>query len=209
MKPPRAQWTPVELKILDRLKTPLDVQGFLNEVGYSPDKFARSPRRVMKDRKANCYDGALFAAAALRRQGYPPLLLDLRAVRDDDHVLALFARRQCWGSVAKSNFVGLRYREPIHRSLRELAISYFNDYFNTAGEKTLRGYSARAFDLSKHDALDWMTSDDGLDELGERLDRARHVPLLDARQVAGLAPVDARTLEAGLVGSVKDGLFEV
>ena len=182
--------------------------GYLNGLTYSADKFARSPRSVMRDRKANCYDGALLAAAALRGLGHPPLLLDMRAVRDDDHVLALFRRRGFWGSVAKSNFVGLRYREPIHRNLRELAISYFNDYFSSAGEKTLRSYSVPV-DLSRLDRLSWMTCDDHLDEVAGYLDRARHLPIAPARQIEELAKVDERTLKAGLVGSVKAGLYKV
>jgi len=204
-----AVWTPAERKILSRLTRPIEIQAFLDSVAYSPDPFARSPRSVMRDRKANCYDGALFAAAALRAQGHPPLLLDMRPQpgRDDDHVLAVFRRRGCWGAVAKSNFVGLRYREPIHRTLRELVISYFNDYFNDQGEKTLRSYSVPV-DLSRLDRLQWMTSDEGLDDVADYLDRARHIAIATPAQLRELEPVDPRTLEAGLFGSVKAGLFK-
>jgi len=200
-------WTPAERKLLDGLRNPQDVQAFLNTVPYSTDKFSRSPRRVMADRRAHCYDGALFAAAALRRQGLKPLLIDLRAVRDDDHVLAVFQRRGCWGSIGKSNFVGLRYREPIYRSLRELAMAYFNDYFNSQGEKTLRSYSAPV-DLSRWDRLQWTVCDDHLEDLAAHLDRARHFPVVTERQIAELAPVDERTLKAGMVGTVKAGLYQ-
>ena len=197
-----------ERRVLSALETPLQVQEFLNGLPYSADKFARSPRSVLRDRKANCYDGALFAACALRRLGHPPLLVDMRAVRDDDHVLAVYRRRGLWGAVAKSNFVGLRFREPLHRDLHELAMSYFEDYFNEVGEKTLRSYSTPV-DLSRHDRLEWMTRDEGLDDLAGYLDRARHVALLSARQERELAPVDARSLKAGMVGTVRAGLYKV
>ncbi|HEY3450550.1 MAG TPA: hypothetical protein VGK67_29610 [Myxococcales bacterium] len=211
--PHHAPWTPAERKILAKLSRPIEIQGFLNTVAYSADKFARSPRSVMRDRKANCYDGALFAAAALRQLGYPPLLLDMRPEpgRDDDHVIAIFRRQGGWGSIAKSNFVGLRYREPIHRSLRELVISYFNDYFNDLGtyaEKTLRSYSVPV-NLAKLDRLEWETRDDNLDEVAGYLDRARHIPIVTRKQAAELELVDERTLKAGLFGSVKAGLFKV
>ncbi len=199
-------WTPAERRELDRLRTPQDVQAFLNQVPYSSDKFSRSPRRVLADRRAHCYDGALLAAAALRRQGLRPLLVDLRAVRDDDHVLAVFQRRGLWGAVAKSNFVGLRFREPIHRNLRELAVSYFNDYFNEHGEKTLRSYSTPV-DLSRFDRWEWTVREEHLEDVAGYLDRARHVPVLGARQVAELAPVDERTLKAGMLGTDPAGLY--
>src|SRR5881397_96339 len=135
-----------ELGALRRLTTPEKIQRFLDdEVGYNKKKggpTCRSPRRVLRDRVAHCLEGALFGAAALRVQGFEPLLLDLEAVRDDDHVLALFRQRGCWGAVAKSNYAGLRFREPVYRSLRELAMSYFEHYYNPVGEKTLRSYPA-------------------------------------------------------------------
>src|SRR5512142_639518 len=117
---------------------------------------SRSPRRVLTERKARCVDGALLAAAALRVQGYPPLLVDLEAVADTDHVLAVFRERTGWGAVARSNFSGLRYREPIHRTIRELVLTYFESYFNLRREKTLRAYS-RPIDLSRFDTDGWMT----------------------------------------------------
>ena len=131
-----------ELAILGRLKTPEKIQSFLDsEIGYNKElqgATCRSPRRVLRDRLAHCMEGALFGAAALRVLGHPPLLLDLEAVRDDDHVLAIFRPRGHWGAVAKSNYSGLRYREPVYRSLRELAMSYFEHYYNLRREKTLR-----------------------------------------------------------------------
>jgi len=207
---PGAHWTAAERRILSGFKAPLDVQRYLDGVVYSDDKFARSPRSVMRARLANCFDGALFAAAALRQLGYPPLVLDLRPdpKLDDDHVVALFKRFGCWGSVGKSNFVGLRYREPIHRTVREVVVSYFNDYYNSVGDKTLRSW-AGPIDLTRVDRLEWMTRDERLDEVGDYLDRARHVPIATRAQIESFAKMDPRSLEAGLLGSRPSGLFKV
>ncbi len=138
-----AHLTPSELDLWHSLTSPVKIQDFLNETPYSTDKFTRCPLRVLRERVAHCFDGAMFAAAALRRLGYPPLLVDLLPApdTDDDHVLAIYQRDGYWGAVAQSNFVGLRYREAIHRNLRELVMSYFEDYYNVKGEKTLRGYT--------------------------------------------------------------------
>jgi hypothetical protein len=201
------RWTAAERAEWAKLRAPYDVQRFLDAVPYSTDHFARCPRRVLADRKAHCWDGALFGAAALRQQGLPPLVLDLRAVRDDDHVIVVYQRRGFWGALAKSNCSGLRWREPIYRSLRELAASYFEDYFNVEHERTLRSYSG-AFDLSRFDALDWEFRDEPLEHISSRLDAARHYPLLDARQVRELQGVDDRTYAAGMLGSDEAGLFK-
>ena len=127
-----------ETRVLKALKTPEKIQRFLDtEIAYNkePDgDTIRSPRRVLRDRLAHCLEGALLAAAALRVQGFPPLLLDLEAVRDDDHVLAVFKQHGHWGAIAKSNYSGLRFREPVYRSLRELVMSYFEHYFNVPRE---------------------------------------------------------------------------
>ena len=151
-----------QLKVLSALTSPFKIQEFLNGVPYSSEDVYRCPASVLRDNQAHCVDGALFAAAALRRLGYSPLVVYMIAVRDDDHLLAVYRRNGYWGAVAKSNCVGLRYREPIHRSLRELVMSYFDDYFNIEGEKSLRGYTA-PIDLSQYDHLDWMTSDANLE----------------------------------------------
>jgi hypothetical protein len=203
----RSPWNRAELAILDHLTNPERIQAFIDGLPYSADPFSRSPRSVLRDRKANCFDGALFAAAALRRVGYPPVVVDMRAVRDDDHVIAIFRRGGHIGAVAKSNCVGLRYREPVFRTLRELALSYFEDYFNLDYEKTLRSYSA-PFELSRLDKLCWETSDEHLEDIGARLDAIRHFPLLSAKQVSSLARVDKRSYVAGFIGSNRAGLYK-
>jgi len=162
---PRNGFLPEEWSTLRRLNSPEKVQRFLDcEVAYNkePDgATCRSPRRVLRDRVAHCLEGALFGAAALRVHGRPPLLLDLEAVRDDDHVLAVFQDRGLWGAVAKSNYAGLRFREPVYRGLRELVMSYFEQYYNLDAEKTLRNYS-RPVNLARFDRIGWMTAAEDL-----------------------------------------------
>lgn len=196
-------------RTLARLTTPFKIQEYLDTLTYSADDFYRCPVRVMRDRMAHCFDGGMFAAAALRRLGYPPLILDmLPDDRDDDHLLALFKRDGHWGAVAKSNFAGLRYREPIFRTLRELALSYFEQYYNVQREKTLRGYTG-PLNLRTFDRLNWTVSDSALDRIADRLDETRKVWLLTPGMVAGLAPVDRRSYEAGMQGVNLAGLYRL
>src|ERR1700693_146633 len=156
-------FTGAERAIFRRLNSPEKIQRFLDhELSYNktPDgPRCRPPRLALRDRTAHCMEGALFGAAALRLLGHPPLLLDLEAIRDDDHVLAIFPVRGHWGAVAKSNYAGLRYREPVYRTLRELVMSYFEHYFNPRKEKTLRTYS-RPVNLDRFDARHWMTAEE-------------------------------------------------
>jgi hypothetical protein len=195
-----------ERELLLGFDNPAGIQAFLDSVPYSADPFYRCPRRVLRDRRAHCFDGALMAAAALRVLGFPPLVVDLYAERDDDHMLALWQRDGCWGALAKSNFVGLRFREPIYQSLRELVMSYFEDFYNVLGEKTLRGFTV-PLDLSRLDGLAWMESDDGLEVVAERLDALDRTQVLTAGMVAGLSRLDARSFEAGMLGADAGGLY--
>lgn len=196
--------TPAETRVLKSLKTPEKIQRFLDvDISYNkePDgDTIRSPRRVLRDRTAHCFEGALFAAAALRVQGFPPLLLDLEAVRDDDHVLAIFRQHNHWGAIAKSNYTGLRFREPVYRTLRELALSYFESYFNLSREKTLRNYSSRPVNLARFDRIGWMTAEADLWPIAEHLVEIPHTPLLPATPRRRFARVDERLFAAGLVG---------
>jgi hypothetical protein len=204
-----AQLVSSERKLLDGLNSPSKIQSFLNAIPYSEDEFYRCPLRILRERKAHCFDGAIFAAMALRLIGHPPLILELIPNgRDDDHLLALFKQFNSWGSVAQSNFSGLRYREPVYRSLRELVMSYFEDFFNSAGEKTLVGYRG-PINLKAFDQLEWMSSDTGLETLSTDMDRYRVHPIISAEMAAVLAPVDERSLRAGLMGADEAGLFKV
>jgi hypothetical protein len=199
-------WTDEERAVLAALNTPAKVQDFLDGIPYTTDHQTRSPRRVLRDRCAHCTEGAIFAAAALRFHDHPPLIMDLRAENDDDHVIAIYQWRGNWGSVAKSNFAGLRYREPIFRNLRELALSYFEEYFNTLGDKPLRAYS-RPLDLSVFDDMHWMTTERDLEIVGMRLDRVRHYPLVDAEAIRNLRPVDKRMYDAGFLDADMAGVY--
>jgi hypothetical protein len=203
-------FTPQELAVFSPLDTPVKIQAFLDGMPYSEEEIYRCPRQVLSDRKAHCFDGALFGAAALRHCGFPPLVLDMLPTpgRDDDHMLALFKINNHWGAVAKSNFVGLRYREPIYRTLRELVLTYFEDFYNTAGEKTLRGYTV-PLNLQAYDQFNWMASDVSMMEISHRLAKLRRYPLLTPGMEAGLAPVDERFYQAGLSGANWDGLYKL
>jgi hypothetical protein len=196
-----------ERRIVARLNSPGEIQAFLDGLAYSAETVYRCPLRVLRERIAHCFDGALFAAAMLRRLGQPPLILDmLPNDRDDDHVLALYKLDGYWGAVAKSNFTGLRFREPIHRTLRELVMSYFEHYYNVQHEKTLRGYTM-PLNLKSFDRFNWMASDDHLESIARRLDEIRRVNMLTRKMADGLSPVDERSYRAGLSGANEAGLF--
>ena len=202
-----SSFTPNELRVFARLDSPAKIQVFLDNIPYSAEERYRCPRSVLRDRKAHCYDGALFAAAALRRLGHTPLIIDMLAHNDDDHLLALFKRDGHWGAVAKSNFAGLRYREPIYRTVREVVMSYFEDFYNVAREKTLRSYTV-PLNLKTFDKLDWMTRDETMDVIAEKLSAIRKVTVVTPKMAARLQPVDKRSFEAGLMGSNATGLFK-
>ncbi|MBK9517804.1 MAG: hypothetical protein IPO09_10700 [Anaeromyxobacter sp.] len=199
-------WTRGELAAFRKLSTPEKIQTWLDGLAYRTAGDAVCPRQVLVERRAHCFDGALFGAAALRRLGHPPALVDLRAVRDDDHVLAVYRVDGCWGAVAKSNFAGLRSREPIHRTLRELVLSYFEAYFNLKGQKTLRQFSP-PLSLRQFDRLGWEHRDAPLPLLSERLDGLRHHDLLSREQERRLQRVDPRSFEAGTLGTVLAGAY--
>jgi len=197
-----------ELKTMSKLNSPNKIQAFLDAIPYSRESIYRCPLQVLRDRVANCFDGALFAAAALRQIGFPPLILDMIPdSRDDDHVLALYKQDGHWGAIAKSNFVGLRFREPIHRNLRELVLSYFDQYYNIKREKTLRGYTL-PLNLKTFDKFDWMVSDKSMERIAQRLDEIRRFFLLTPKMIAGLSTVDERLYKAGLQGTNEAGLFK-
>lgn len=195
-------FTPAELRKLRSLRTPHKIQHYLNELPYHLADTAWSPRRVLRERTAHCLEGALFAAAALRVNGFPPLIMDLEAIQDTDHVLAVYRINGCWGTIAKSNFSGLRYREPVYRSIRELAMSYFDDYFNYRGERTLRGY-CKPIDLSRFDSIEWMTTEKPVWAVPKVLLEVPHVRLVTPKQAKHLSRVDARCYQAGTLGAVR------
>lgn len=195
-------FTPQELRTLRSLRTPARIQDFLETLPINFERNGetyRSPRRVLRDRTAHCFEGALLAAAALLVQGERPLLLDLKVDErspDTDHVVTLFRRRGLWGALSKTNHAVLRYREPVYRTVRELALSYFHEYFLDTGRKTLRAYS-RPFDLKPHIGQGWLTSETELHWLVDALDDSPHLPVAPKAVFRGLRRADSIEIESG------------
>jgi hypothetical protein len=196
-----------ELKVFQQLTSPFKIQEFLDSLPYSDEERYRCPRSVLRDTKAHCYDGAVLAAAALRRIGYEPLLVEmLPNNRDDDHILALFRKENRWGAIGKSNFVGLRYREPVYQDLRELIMSYFESYFNIAGERTLVGYTA-PLNLNRFNDLSWEINDSAMETIANALNSVRSYCILTPAISRKLTRVDTRSYKAGLLGAKTSGLY--
>ena len=200
-------WTNDEIVFLKTMSDPDKIQGFLDSIDYNPVYECRSPRWVIKKRSAHCFEGALFAAAALQFNGFKPLIVDLKAYNDDDHVIAIFKENDYWGAIAKSNFTSLRYREPVYRSLRELVMSYFDFYFNTDGDKSLRSYSM-PLDLSRYNKRHWTTTDEDLEYIGDKLEILHHYRVVDELMIKKLKKASEIMLKAGMLGSNPDGLFK-
>src|SRR3989441_4518204 len=194
-------FTPRERRALRALMTPVGIQRALEAMPYHVATTAWSPRRVLRYGTAHCLEGAVFAAAALRALGFPPLLLDLEAVQDTDHVITVYRLRGHWGAIAKSNFSGLRYREPVYRTVRELVMSYFEGYVNLRGDRTLRAYSLPV-NLARFDRRrpGWMTSEGDLWWVAEHLVGVPHRRLLTPAMIGSLRRIDRRSLDAALVG---------
>jgi hypothetical protein len=191
-----------ELRTLRNLSTPAKIQRFLDDLTYNKADTAYSPRLVLQHRRAHCLEGAILAAAALRLNGRPPLLFDLEAENDTDHVLCLFQERKHWGALALSNFTGLRFRAPIYRNLRELALSYFDDYVNYRKERTLRNFSGPV-DMRRFDHLNWMSYEGNVWFVAEHLCEIPHTPLLTRAMINALPRVDDRRMKAAMLGSKK------
>jgi hypothetical protein len=188
-----------------RFRNPSEIQHFLNGLKYRVDGGARSPFVVERTATANCFDGALYAAAALETLGYPPRIVDLEAKNDDDHVIAVYYSVG-WGAVAKSNTTMLLSREPVYRSLRELVMSYFDCYFNIHGYRSLRSYSAPV-NLQKFDSLSWRITERWLDPIQAYLHKVRHYPVISTQIERALAQADPVLMKACFLTSDPRGLF--
>jgi hypothetical protein len=188
-----------EFRVLKRLTTPRKIQDFLDRIPMNMETAGdtcSSPLVTLRRNSAHCMEGALVAALALAIQGQKPLLLDLKTTTDDiDHVVALYRKGRFWGAISKTNHSVLRYREPIYRNVRELAVSYFHEYFSDSGRKSLRQFS-EPFDLRKWKG-DWATSEEELWDLAATLDFSPHESILSREQIAGLRKVDGIELSAG------------
>lgn len=195
--------TRAETAQLRRLSTPAKIQAYLDGLTYNLERGGetlRSPRRVLRDRTAHCAEAAFLAAAAFRVNGRPPLVVDLEAVRDDDHVIAVYRETRLWGAVALSKFAGLRFRAAVYRTLRELVMSYFEDYYNWDGERTLRAYS-RPVSLARFDRIGWMSAEEDLWAITDHLARIPHVALIGVASARRLPMVDRRSYDAGIHGA--------
>lgn len=188
-----------QVSLFKKLDTPQKIQDFLETLRANFGETSMSPKLVLEKRKAHCFEGALLAAAVLRFHGHKPLLVDLKTTHDDDdHVLAVFRQNNRWGAITKTNHAVLRYRDPVFRSVRELVMSFFNEYFLKDGRKTLRSYS-EPIDLSKFDRFGWMISKKNLEFIAESIDKVPHIPILDKKMIFSLRladPFERKVFEA-------------
>ena len=189
-----------EVKLFKGLKTPAKIQDFLDTLRINFEEHGdtcMSPRMVLKTGKCHCMEGAILAALALRVNGHKPLIVDLLAHdRDFDHVLAVFKKDGKWGAITKTNHAVLRYREPVYNSIRELAMSYFHEYFDHRGRKNLRSFS-RPINLSRFDKKGWMASQEEVWHIPEYLTTVKHYPILTIKQIRGLRKADNVEIKAG------------
>ena len=188
-----------EFAALQRLRSPEKIQEFLYRLKQNFElkgETCNSVRTVLQERRAHCIEGAIVAACALWIHGEPPLLLDLQAVHDFDHVVALFRRNGRWGAISKTNGIGLRWRDPVYRSPRELAMSYLHEYYNKRDRKTLRTYSV-PYDLRRMKTADWVTVEDGAWDLIDNLEAVRHYKLMTPAQARSLVRRDPFEREVG------------
>ena len=181
-----------ELAVLKKLNTPQKIQDFLDTLPINFEKggdTCLSPRRVLREKKAHCIEGALLAATALWIAGEQPLLLDFKTTpEDEDHVVALYKKNEYWGAISKTNHAVLRFRDPIYRTVRELALSYFHEYFMLeTGKKTLKSYSS-PFSL-KPFGTKWITSEKNLWYIAKALDRSPHFPAIPKKNRALIRPI--------------------
>lgn len=198
--------SPEELSVLQKLDTPEKIQDFLDAFPSNLSQYSdscSSPRMALRKGRAHCIEGAFIATTALMLQGKKPLLMDLKAKRPDvDHVVTLFKHNGFWGAISKSNHPVLRYRDPVYRTLRELALSYFHEYvFPSTGEKTLRSYS-RPFSLKRF-GTDWITSEQHLWDIAQVLDESHHYLLLSSGQEKHLRKVTEIECQAGRLSEWK------
>lgn len=195
-------WNSAEQKILRGLSTPAKIQDFLNTLRFrivGTNETCHSPRLVLRHREAQCIEGAMFAASALRFHGHKPLIVDLvSTAQDQDHVITVFEIDGFWGAISKTNHGVLRYREPVYRSIRELVMSYFHEYFLQSNrKKTLRSFS-KPIDLSRFDRQQWETSEELIWYVPEYLTTVPHSPILNRSQIARLRiadPIEAQMTE--------------
>ena len=200
------QWNAKERSVLSGFKRPADIQAFLDALDYDPRGGAISPRAVLRERKAQCYSGALFAAAALRELGHPARIMWIDAVSDDGHCLALYQQDGLWGSIAKSNFTTLRSREPVYTYLA-LGLSYFDGYYNVLGKRTMRAFT-EPIDLEPFERRGWRFDGGKLLYVDRAIDTAERAWKLPRSAAKNVSDVSEQLRTAGLLGSNPAGLWK-
>jgi hypothetical protein len=194
--------SPQQRRAFRALTTPEKIQQFLDRIRYHEEDSYHCPLTTMKTGRGCCFEGALLAAAALARLGHLPLIVTLVARDDDDHVLAIYKKNKRWGALAKSLYPGLRSRQPVYRTLRELVMSYFEFYFNSKAQRTLREYSM-PLDLTKFDAESWMKKEETMPRISEALDSARHMRVVSPHRAGRLPNVDKWLFDAEMHGAAR------
>ncbi len=194
--------TPQEYSLLRKLSTPIKIQDFLDTLPKNLEKKGEtyySPRMVLREKKAHCFEGALLAGLALWIQGQPPLLVDLKTEGDIDHIIALYQINGYWGAISKHDGTTLRFRDPVYKTIRELVLSYFHEYFDVkTKKKTLRSYSRNPLDLRTFDAS-WITSEKNLFNIVKKLDWSAHIPLLPLKNRKYLRKADKMEMLASKI----------
>lgn len=191
--------TTAETRFLKKLNTPKKIQDYLETVPANFADTCYSPRTVLQKKKAHCVEGAVLAAAALMLNGHKPLLLDLRSAKNDqDHVVALYKQGKYWGAISKTNHSVLRYRDPVYASVRELAMSYFHEYFIDSGKKTLLEFSI-PLDLTKYNEKNWMSDSEDLWYIAEALDNSKHFDMVPKQAQKQLRRADPIEIQVGKI----------
>ena len=198
---------PDQKKLFTSLNTPFTIQEYLDSIPYRVEDDNYCALSVFRDGKAHCFDGSLFAAAALRQIGFNPIIIQTLPEKDDDHMLAVYKHNGRYGALAKSNYVGLRSREPVYVSVRELVMSYFKDFYNLDGLFSLRAYTL-PINLKHFDRYNWMTSDSGAQAIVKRLHDIRKIRLFSPEVIADLAPIDPISYKTGMSITNLDGVFK-
>lgn len=190
-----------ELAVLKKLSTPIKIQDFLDSIPINWEADGEtyfSPRMVLKNNKAHCLEGALLGALVLWLNGEEPLILDLKAEGDIDHIIVLYKRNGYWGAISKTNHSTLRFRDPVYKTVRELVLSYFHEYFNDqTGLKALRSYS-RPINMKRF-GFKWITSPENLDHIVWVIDNAPHLNIFPKENKRFIRKADKMERRAGKI----------
>lgn len=180
-KPSLADFTKAERKVIEKLRTPAQVQRFLSAMPYNWEAQGgtmRSFRQVVKRNEAHCLEAAVAAAVILEQHGYPPLLLDFESVDLLDHVIFVFQHKQLWGSIGRSRDRGLHGRKPVFRNLRQLVWSYFDPYVDFSGR--IKGYGlTNLYELGNYD---WRFGAKNMHKIEDHLRAIPHLKLKSSNQ---------------------------